>query len=376
MGELKDMIGKSKSTRTHSFIKCLHDSRKLLRCYTQNIDDLEVGVTLNTNLNPNPKQAQVVQLHGTMSRVVCSLAPANHTFEFSSEYISGFKTGEPPNCPRCLEIQKEKLDMGKRLPSLGYLRPDIVLYNEHNHRDEVIGSLQCHDLRKRPDFLLVMGTSLKVPGCKRLVKEAAKAVHSAKGGIVVFVNLDEVAYSEWESVIDYHFLCETDVWVDKIEPLFLKQLKEKALPSGLPLSKSDYIPRSKIDILSETPSPFPGSPLNLALDDIIEGPRTNSPSVRGSSGLNTKPFVASPSLARCHSAIPGLKSPFNPTNIDSLCILDEDLALDPTEYLRNHEDSLHDSGNIYNNITFKSPQGYKNDSKKSMNSGSCKKMST
>lgn len=77
-------------------------------------------------------------------------------------------------------------------------------------------------------MLIIMGTSLKVHGLKKLVKELAKAVHtpkipttgtprSAKGwqGKVVFVNKTPPG-SEWEGVIDYHVSGETDCWVEKV----------------------------------------------------------------------------------------------------------------------------------------------------------------
>lgn len=47
-----------------------------------------------------------------------------------------------------------------------------------------------------------MGTSLKIPGFKKLVKEFSKAA-KARGGICVFVNGDEIRSKEWDDVFDY-----------------------------------------------------------------------------------------------------------------------------------------------------------------------------
>ncbi|KAJ9060969.1 NAD-dependent deacetylase hst3, variant 2 [Entomophthora muscae] len=319
MGEFKDMIGNCKYTKTHSFIKRIHDSDKLLRCYTQNIDDLEVGLTLKTNLEPNPQHAQVVQLHGSMSRVVCTRAPMQHSYDFSSEFVAGFKNGEAPDCPACIDIQQQRASSGKRTNSSGTLRPDIVLYNEPHPMGEVIGKLQCHDLRKRPDFLLIMGTSLKIPGCKKLVKEAAKIVHNFKHGKVVFVNLSDVGSSEWDGVIDYHFQCKTDSWVDKVESLFLKFYKPKAAPRTLPRSASATILR-KPDILDIEPyssplltsSPSPSLTLNLNSDQINLLDPESSPLSGQSPGFHslatpTKlPPMARTVLPRSSSARPSL----------------------------------------------------------------------
>lgn len=77
-------------------------------------------------------------------------------------------------------------------------------------------------------MLIIMGTSLKVHGLKKLVKDFAKAVHASKPsttgtprsakswqGKVVFVNKTPPG-SEWEDVIDYHVSGETDCWVEKV----------------------------------------------------------------------------------------------------------------------------------------------------------------
>ncbi|KDQ50080.1 hypothetical protein JAAARDRAFT_200323 [Jaapia argillacea MUCL 33604] len=61
---------------------------------------------------------------------------------------------------------------------LGTLRPAIVLYDEPHPLGDEIGTIQTTDLNRTPDLLLIMGTSLKVRGFKKLVKEFAKAVHS------------------------------------------------------------------------------------------------------------------------------------------------------------------------------------------------------
>ena len=81
-------------------------------------------------------------------------------------------------------------------------------------------------------MLIIMGTSLKVHGFKKLVKDFAKAVHEsapspaiasgsspknakAFAGKVIFVNKTAPG-SEWEGVIDYHVAGETDRWVEKV----------------------------------------------------------------------------------------------------------------------------------------------------------------
>lgn len=75
----------------------------------------------------------------------------------------------------------------------------------------------------KPNFVMVVGTSLSIPGVKRMVKEFAKSVSStgAKSkGKVVFVNAEPPAKSaEWEDVFDYWVKGDVQAfvrdWLDK-----------------------------------------------------------------------------------------------------------------------------------------------------------------
>ena len=105
-----------------------------------------------------------------------------------------------------------------------------MLYDEAHPLGDDIGAIQASDVSRKPDMLIIMGTSLKVHGLRRLVKEFAKAVHasapqdptSAKAqaknwvGKVVFVNKTPPG-SEWNGVIDYHIEGETDAWAHRVE---------------------------------------------------------------------------------------------------------------------------------------------------------------
>ena len=122
-----------------------------------------------------------------------------------------------------------------RAIKVGTLRPAIVLYDEAHPLGDDIGAIQTADLARRPDMLVIMGTSLKVHGFKKLVKEFARAVHetapsgapvlnrtpvgksSAKShaGKVVFVNKTPPG-AEWEGIIDYWVEGESDTWVEKV----------------------------------------------------------------------------------------------------------------------------------------------------------------
>lgn len=105
-----------------------------------------------------------------------------------------------------------------------------MLYDEPHPLGDEIGTIQTADLGRKPDMLIIMGTSLKVHGLKKLVKDFAKSIHTppntktkssppkntkSLAGKVIFVNRTPPA-GEWADIIDYHIAGETDVWVDKV----------------------------------------------------------------------------------------------------------------------------------------------------------------
>ncbi|EGF76759.1 hypothetical protein BATDEDRAFT_14620, partial [Batrachochytrium dendrobatidis JAM81] len=219
MSELRRLTANARLTRTHQFIKDIATSNRLLRCYTQNIDCLEsrLGLTSSTRTAlqasssgalSSINRTQVVQLHGNLETVVCAFCQT--VSEFTDEIAALFDCGEPPSCSACENVRAIRMAQGKRDISVGLLRPNIVLYNEHHREGDKISQLQVHDMKKKPDMLIVMGTSLKVVGVRNLIKEFAKRVHATKNGICVFINATEVAVKEWESIFDYQVIGRSD----------------------------------------------------------------------------------------------------------------------------------------------------------------------
>jgi len=207
MGELKEILNKAKITPTHRFVKDLDNQGKLLRCYTQNIDSLERRLKLSTDIT-DKKNAKIVQLHGDMDRVVCTLC--QETFEFTNEHKKIFKEGNSVPCPSCQSKSTIRELTGKRAIAVGSLRPNIVLYNEHHINGDLINDFASYDISKKPDLLIVIGTSLKVYGIKNLVKRLANVVHSRKNGKVIFINKTELCSKSWGDVFDYEIISTSD----------------------------------------------------------------------------------------------------------------------------------------------------------------------
>ncbi|KAH9004043.1 DHS-like NAD/FAD-binding domain-containing protein [Lactarius hatsudake] len=240
ISQLKQSIDSASPSRTHHFIRTLDEKKKLLRSYTQNIDGLEERAGLigssNQDARANGKgkgklrvrDVRNVQLHGDIHRVRCTLCSAD--LPCTEEYLQLFADGLAPDCPECTSRSEARLARSARPLKIGTLRPAVVLYDEAHPLGDDIGAIQASDVSRKPDMLIIMGTSLKVHGLRRLVKEFAKAVHAsappdptstkaqAKNwvGKVIFVNKTPPG-GEWNGIIDYHVEGETDAWTHRVE---------------------------------------------------------------------------------------------------------------------------------------------------------------
>lgn len=191
-------------TPFHHLLATLAHEGRLLRLYTQNVDGIDTSLPPLKTEVPLPKKGpwpKTIQLHGGLDHMVCSKC---HTLsDFDAEQFNG---PVPPACRHCTENDDVRRVAEKRSHGIGRLRPRMVLYNEHNPDDEAIGSCARQDLRTRPDAVIVAGTTLKVPGVKRIVREMCAVVRGRRDGVTVWINNDpepvgkELANS-WDIVV-------------------------------------------------------------------------------------------------------------------------------------------------------------------------------
>lgn len=119
-------------TAAHLFLSLLEEKGLLLRCYSQNIDGLELKAGLPGH--------RIVSAHGDMMRPSCARCCARYPL---NEFERGIKAGGIPRC--------QQVGCG------GPVRPGIVFFSEP----------PCipHDYQKdfdACDLLIIMGTSLNV----------------------------------------------------------------------------------------------------------------------------------------------------------------------------------------------------------------------
>lgn len=256
VAELRTMCTTGTPTPTHNFLHALATEGRLIRWYTQNIDGLEKATGLVTSTfvgNMCERKAAVVSLHGTLDRLVCTLC--KNLSEFTNEHEKAFSRGESPECTRCAAFSADRRANGRRPVKGGIMRPDIVLYNEPHPQGDVISNYLMQDLSKRPNILLVMGTSLKVVGLKKLVKDLARSVRQQQDGLVLFINKTPAPPSEWKTIFDYEFIGECDKWVNLIQKMINEPsiLSDQSKGLGITLddeaslsTKSLSLPTTKI----------------------------------------------------------------------------------------------------------------------------------
>ncbi|CAG8543135.1 2684_t:CDS:2, partial [Dentiscutata heterogama] len=59
------------------------------------------------------------------------------------------------------------------------LKLTVILYGDSHPKGLEIGQISAHD-QDKANCLVIMGTSLRIPGVKALIKDFAKAVHECK----------------------------------------------------------------------------------------------------------------------------------------------------------------------------------------------------
>lgn len=224
---LSEEAEKTSPTAFHHMLARLGRDNRLTRLYTQNIDGIETSMApLETQIPLNVKAPwpRTIQLHGSLEKMVCQKCRHMGTFDRTM-----FDRPDAPECPECVIKNQFRMETGQRSHGIGKMRPRIVLYNEHNPDEEAITSVMNADIRSRPDALIVVGTSLKIPGVRRLVKSLCSVIRSRRNGVTMWINNEPPSGKEFEDSFDLVVkgdceevarLAHLKRWDDDSEPVF------------------------------------------------------------------------------------------------------------------------------------------------------------
>ena len=197
---LSEEAQKTKPTAFHKMLARLGTEGRLKRLYTQNIDGIETQMkplATDVPLNIKGSWPVTIQLHGSIEKMVCQ--KCRFLTDFNRDM---FTEADPPACEECAINDENRQIGGLRSHGIGRMRPRIVLYNEHNPDEEAITSVMNADIKSRPRVLIVAGTSLKIPGVRRLVKSMCAMIRSRKDGVTMFVNNEPPSGKEFDDCFD------------------------------------------------------------------------------------------------------------------------------------------------------------------------------
>lgn len=187
--QMSAMTKIAKPTPFHDLLARLAHEGRLLRLYTQNIDGLDTSLEPLKTQIPLPKKGpwpKCIQLHGGLDKMQCSKCGELADFDAAK-----FDGPVPPACSSCLQMDHVRtVQAGKRSHGIGRMRPRMVLYQESSPDEDAIGAVSIADLKARPDAIIVVGTSMKIPGVRRIVKEMCALVRDRKDSLAVWINND------------------------------------------------------------------------------------------------------------------------------------------------------------------------------------------
>ncbi|CUM68397.1 uncharacterized protein PRCAT00006120001 [Priceomyces carsonii] len=167
-------------TPLHSFIKKLQDKGKLLRNYTQNIDDIESHVGLHRD--------KVIQCHGSFATASCVTCG----FQVNGEKIfPQIRSKDIPYCSRCYKTRTKLMNNDDAyIPeSYGVMKPDITFFGEPLPR--IFHQSIREDLQDC-DLVLSIGTSLKVSPVADIVGKIDDLIPQ------VLINKDPISHCNFD----------------------------------------------------------------------------------------------------------------------------------------------------------------------------------
>ncbi|KAJ5664604.1 NAD-dependent protein deacetylase hst4 [Penicillium macrosclerotiorum] len=282
-----------KPTKFHEMLARLGKENRLKRLYTQNIDGLETSMKpLETEipLSVKGRWPVTIQLHGSITKMVCQKC------RYLCDLMPNrFCEADPPECDECSVKNEVRQTSGQRSHGVGRMRPRIVLYNEHNPDEEAITSVMNADVRSRPRVLVVAGTSLKIPGVRRLVKSLCTVIRSRKDGVTMFINNEPPVGKEFENCFDLIVQGTTDEVADLVK---LKHWEDPT-PYEMSLPEPVFGPQSSSEEeLSSSDSEQKQNNFAVVVSTPKKRPRNETGLFTPSSSHDEKPATKKPTKGK------------------------------------------------------------------------------
>jgi NAD-dependent SIR2 family protein deacetylase len=200
MSEMFQSASAPGSTRFEELMEDLARHGRIHRHYTQNID-------CRTERYPYLSQSTIC-LHGRLDTMMC------HLYSQHMERVTPqtFQQRATAPCPRCEAENEQRVAMGRRSRTVGFLRPKVLLYGEYCPDDSDITDAFKDDLLQPVDAVIIVGTRLLIPPLKRFVERLCRGVKSSnRETMTLWVNKEEPRLGQkFESLIDHQFLGDCD----------------------------------------------------------------------------------------------------------------------------------------------------------------------
>jgi len=187
-------------TPFESLMETLAQSSRICRHYTQNIDCRSARL---------PSLAErTIWLHGRLDTLRCHIRPL-HTKEVTLE---SFSQWDLKPCPTCVEINTERVNNNKRERSKGFLRTDVLLYDEQNPHDTEIHDAFDYDKQQPIDCILIVGTRLEIDDLRGFMEDLCHAAKEENREILtVWVNKEAQKHGQkFGSLIQYEYIGDCD----------------------------------------------------------------------------------------------------------------------------------------------------------------------
>ena len=151
------LVARARPNAAHRALARLETARESTRLVTQNVD----------GLHQRAGSTNVIELHGSVGRVVCLDCGAEHARDAIQQTLeaenAGFldarATAAPDGAADVLQEGAERFKVPHCAHCGGLLKPDVVFFGENVPRDRVGAAMRALE---RSDAMLVVGSSLMV----------------------------------------------------------------------------------------------------------------------------------------------------------------------------------------------------------------------